>query len=92
MLRRHSNGTCIVYWVTSLDDVLTHSRTFDQHVEDLEKVLVRLHENGVKLRAEKCQFAKREVRYLGRLVSGEGYRPDPEDTKALEKFRVPPLQ
>ena len=73
-----------------LDDVLTHSKTFDQHVDDLEKVLVRLHENGVKLRAEKCQFAKREVRYLGRLVSGEGYRPDPEDTKVLEKFRVPP--
>ena len=73
-----------------LDDVLTHSKTFDQHVEDLEKVLVRLRENGVKLRAEKCVFAKREVRYLGRLISGEGYRPDPEDTKALEKFRTSP--
>ena len=31
-----------------------------------------------------------EVRYLGRLVSGEGYRADPEDTKALNKFRVAP--
>ena len=73
-----------------LDDVLTHSKTFDQHVDDLEKVLCRLRENGIKLRAEKCEFAKREVRYLGRLVSGEGYRPDPEDTKALEEFRNPP--
>ena len=73
-----------------LDDVLIHSKSFDQHLEDLEKVLVRLHENGVKLRAEKCQFAMKEVRYLGRLVSGEGYRPDPEDTKALEKFKAPP--
>ena len=27
---------------------------------------------------------------MGRLVSEEGYRPDPEDTKALENFRVPP--
>ena len=73
-----------------LDDVLCHSKSFDQHVEDLGKVLRRLREHGIKLRAEKCVFAKREVRYLGRLISGEGYRPDPEDTKALEKFRSPP--
>ena len=73
-----------------LDDVLCHSKSFDQHVEDLEKVLMRLREHGIKLRAEKCVFGKREVRYLGRLISGEGYRPDPEDTKALEKFRSPP--
>ena len=39
---------------------------------------------------DKCVFAKPEVRYLGRLVSEKGYRPDPEDIKALEKFRTPP--
>ena len=73
-----------------LDDMLAHSKTFDQHVVDLEKILMRLKEHGVKLRADKCEFAKTEVRYLGRLVSGKGYRPDPKDTQALEKFRSPP--
>ena len=33
---------------------------------------------------------KPEVRYFGRLVSAEGYRADPEDVKALEKFKVAP--
>ena len=70
--------------------MLTHSKTFDQHLIDLEKVLMRLKEHGVKLRAEKCEFVKTEVRYLGRLVSGKGYRPDPKDTESLEKFRSPP--
>ena len=73
-----------------LDDVLAHSVSFDQHVEDLEKILMRLHEHGIKLHAEKCVFAKTEVRYLGRLISGKGYRPDPQDTQALEKFRSAP--
>ena len=44
----------------------------------------RLREKGVKLRVDKCVFAKLEVRYLGRLVSGDGYRADPEDVKALQ--------
>ena len=73
-----------------LDDILTHSVTFEEHVQDLKKVLLRLLARGVKLRASKCEFAKREVRYLGRLVSGEGYRPDPAETAALDKFRDPP--
>ena len=73
-----------------LDDVLCYSETFDDAVKDLKKVLQRLRLKGVKLRADKCHFLKSEVRYLGRLVSGEGYRMDPKDTEALERFREPP--
>ena len=73
-----------------LDDVLVHSRMFEQHVSDVEKVLMRLKEKGIKLRAEKCVFGKSEVRYLGRLVSADGYRADPVDTAVLEKFRTAP--
>ena len=31
-----------------------------------------------------------EVKYLGRLISGDGYRMDPKETEALERFREPP--
>ena len=73
-----------------LDDILVHSETFDEHVQDLKKVLCRLLARGIKLRGRKCSFGKQEVRYLGRMISAEGYRPDPADTAALEKFRTPP--
>ena len=43
--------------------------------------------SGIKLHDDKCSFLKSEVRYLGRLVSKNGYRPDLKDTMALEKFR-----
>ena len=42
------------------------------------------------MRRGKCHFFQQEVRYLGRLISKDGYRPDPADTEALEKFRQPP--
>ena len=47
-------------------------------------------EKGIKLNAKKCHFFKREIKYLGRLISKDGYRADPQDSIALEKFRAPP--
>lgn len=77
---------CLAY----LDDILIYGKTFSEHKDNLRQVLQRLKSKGVKLRVDKCEFVKFEVRYLGRLVSAEGYRADPKDVKALEKFRVAP--
>ena len=74
---------CLAY----LDDILIYGRTFKEHTDNLRLVLRRLKTKGVKLRVDKCEFVKPEVRYLGRLVSVEGYRTDPNDVKALNKFR-----
>ena len=73
-----------------LDDILCYGQTFEEHIKNLVQVLKRLRARGVKLRGSKCVFAKKEVRYLGRLISENGYRPDPEDTAALDKFNTPP--
>ena len=35
----------------------------------------------------KCSLFKREVRFLGRIVSGDSYRMDPESVKAVEKLK-----
>ena len=77
---------CLAY----LDDILVYGKTLGEHRSNLRKVFRRLRSKGIKLRVDKCFFAMQEVRYLGRLVSEHGYRPDPEDVKALEKFREPP--
>ena len=82
----YKNQICDPY----LDDVLIYAATLLKHVENLRKVLQWLKLCGVKLQAEKCAFVKEEVRYLGRLVSKNGYRADPADTMALNKFRSPP--
>ena len=70
-----------------LDNIIVFSRTFQAHVEDLREVLRKLRQHGVKLKPRKCSLFKREVRFLGRIVSGDGYRMDPESVKAVEKLK-----
>lgn len=71
---------CIPY----LDDVLCYAKTFDKHVETIRKVLQALQCHGVKLRPEKGELFRQEVRYVGRLVSAEGVKIDPRDLKAVQ--------
>ena len=57
------DDVCIPY----IGDNIVFSQTFEDHV------LRRLREHGVKLKPKKCRLFKREVNYLGQIVSAAGY-------------------
>ncbi|CAC5381561.1 Retrovirus-related Pol polyprotein from transposon 297,Retrovirus-related Pol polyprotein from transposon 17.6 [Mytilus coruscus] len=65
-------------WKSSLvylDDVIVFSRTFQDHLLHLQQVFERLRSAELKLHTTKCNFAKREIRYL---VNSEGISPIPK--------------
>lgn len=70
-----------------LDDNLVHSQSFADHIEHLRAVLQRYQEHGVKLSPRKCEVMKRKVRFLGRLVSGEGYTMDPSEVAPVQALK-----
>ena len=75
-----------VICIPNLDDVLVYSDTFEDHLQHL-KVLQRLRQNDIKLKASKCNLFQQRIRYLGRIVSEEGFQIDPADTTAVKSLK-----
>ena len=72
-----------------LDDVIVFSKTFDEHLERLEKVLTRLAQQGLKIKRKKCSFLRKEVSYLGYVVSSDGVSTDPDKISVVKNWPVP---
>ncbi|KAG1928442.1 retrotransposable element [Pimephales promelas] len=72
-----------------LDDILIFSSSLQEHVQHVRRVLQRLLENGLFVKAEKCDFHAQSVPFLGYIVSSEGMRMDPEKIKAVVDWPSP---
>ena len=76
---------CLVY----VDDVLIFSKTFEQHLIDLDEVLSRFVFAGLKLKPSNCTFANNEVNYLGFRISDKGIQATEKKIEAIVKLELP---
>ena len=72
-----------------IDDVLIFSRTLTEHLQHLKLVIGRLLEAGLKLQPSKCHFVRKEVVYLGHIITPDGLKPNPRLVSAVKEFPVP---
>jgi hypothetical protein len=52
-------------------------------------VFDRFRESNLKLKPEKCEFLRKEVSYLGHVISENGVLPDETKTKVIYEFPSP---
>ena len=72
MYSRLSGMHCMIY----LDDINVFSSNFDDHLMQLSSIFDRLKAADLKLKPEKCHFAKTHVTYLGHIISNQGIALD----------------
>ena len=72
-----------------LDDILVSGETETDHLANLDTVLTRMKEAGLRLRRSKCTFMQEAVEYLGHRVDAQGLHPVQKKVKAIAEAPAP---
>jgi len=69
--------------------VLILSESIEENLQILKEVLILLKQYGFQLNYNKCQFLKKQVEFLGYIVSSTGITLSPCHTDVVRQYRQP---
>lgn len=72
-----------------VDDILITSKSYEEHLQHVDKVLNRLKEFGATIKITKTDFLKKEVKFLGYILSDTGIKMDPDKVSKIQNFPEP---
>ena len=67
--------SCRAFSSVYLDDIIVFSKSFEEHLQHLEAVLIALRANNLILNPPKCVFAANQIDYLGHTISKHHMTP-----------------
>ncbi|KAJ9534185.1 hypothetical protein QJQ45_007005 [Haematococcus lacustris] len=72
-----------------LDDILIFSRTPQEHIAHLRRVLDLLRKHKLYAKLSKCEFGMDQTAFLGHVVSASGIACDPAKVAAVQSWPIP---
>ena len=72
-----------------LDDIILFSQNEQEHLKHIEIIFKKLKKAGLKLKESKCNFFKKEIYYLGHLISVNRIQPLPEKLDSIHNMPKP---
>ncbi|XP_035218477.1 uncharacterized protein LOC118191743 [Stegodyphus dumicola] len=72
-----------------IDDIIIFSNTFEEHLKHLETILKILEQLKFSVRLSKCDFAAKEIDYLGHKIGNGKHGPDPSKIAAIKVLERP---
>ena len=72
-----------------IDDLIVMSVSLEEHIVHFEAVFQKLHAHRLVINMDKCDFAKKELTYLGFRVTPAGFSPPSSRIEAIVSFKKP---
>lgn len=76
--------------MTSLENVVLSK--WKKHIENLTKIFAALEKVNLKIQLDKSEFLKKEVAFLGHIVTDNGVKPNPSKIEAIQNWPIPKNQ
>jgi hypothetical protein len=73
----------------TIDDILIHGKTREEHDDRLCRALLRIHNSRLKLNHDKCEFHTAEIEYFGHSISSEGIQPSSSRVDSIKQMDTP---
>lgn len=70
-------------------DILVYSHTWEDHLSHLQQVLTLLAKDQWYIKMSKCAVAKKQIAYLGHVISQQGVSIDPAKVEAISTWPTP---
>ena len=77
---------CVIVF---FDDILVYSGSFQDHIIHLRQVLSLLAAGKWHVKLSKCNFAQRQISYLGHVISDKGVATDATKVEAVLNWPTP---
>lgn len=88
IFREHLHKFLFVY----MDDIVIFSKSLDEHIQHLTKVFRKLKEYNLKIQIDKSEFCRKDVEFLGHVITPFGIKPNPSKLVAIDRFPLPRTQ
>ncbi|KAK3083468.1 hypothetical protein FSP39_023452 [Pinctada imbricata] len=75
--------------VAYFDDLVVYSDEWNTHLEDIERVVIKLQEAGLTIRPSKCKLGSDRIECLSHIIGNGMIQPDPNKVRAVEEFPLP---
>lgn len=85
VLREYLYKFCFVY----MDDVVIFSKSLHEHIVHIKQIFNKLREFNLKVQLDKSEFLRKEVAFLGHVITPDGIKPNPTKIKAVQKYPLP---
>ena len=85
VLKELKGEICFVF----LDDVIVFSENEEDHLKNVQAVIVRLKQANLKVKLAKCQIAVKKIEYLSHIIENVKITPNPKKVAHVQDMERP---